>query len=123
MRPARAGLVTLVVAAAVGVGLVCWLALRPAALVTVTVRNDSQRAIALVRVEHERGTETAGGLARGEARTIKFVAGGETSYRLRVRFVDGSETTGNEQYAESGYRFVETITDSGIKTDVSLPRY
>jgi hypothetical protein len=122
-RPARAGLITLGVAATVGVILLSWLAFRAVAAVTVTVKNDSQKVIALIRVEHERGVETVGNLAHGEARTIKFVADGETSYRLRVRFSDGSEISGNEQYAESGYRFVETVTDSGIKSDVFLPRY
>jgi hypothetical protein len=123
-RLVRAVLIALGLAAAVGVALVGWLAFRPVAPVTVTVRNDSQKAIALVRVEHERGVETTGHVARGEARTITFVAGGETSYRLRVRFADGSEISGREQYAESGYAFVETVTDSGVKTDdVSLPRY
>lgn len=107
-----------------GGSLIAWLALRPVAPVTVTVRNSSQKAIALVRVEHERGVETTGNLERGEARTIQFVAGRETSYTLRVRFVDGSEVRGNARYAESGYKFVETVTDSGVKTDdVSLPRH
>jgi hypothetical protein len=109
--------------ATVGGTLLGWLAFGAVAPVTVTVKNDSQKAIAIVRVEHERGVETAGNLAHGEARIIKFVAGGETSYRLHVRFSDGSEISGTEQYAESGYKFVETVTDSGIKSDVSLPRY
>jgi hypothetical protein len=123
-RLVRATLTVLGLAAAVGVALVCWLVFRPVAPVTVTVRNDSQKPIALASVEHERGVETAGNIARGEARTITFVAGGETSYRLRVRFADGSETRGREQYAESGYVFVETVTDSGVRTDdVSLRRY
>ncbi len=118
------GLITFGLAAVLGGSLMAWLALRPVAPVTVTVRNGSQKAIALIRVEHERGVETAGNLERGEARTIQFVAGGETSYTLRVRFADGSEVSGNLQYAEAGYEFVETVTESGVKTDdVSLPRY
>ena len=123
-RLCRLGLISLGLVAVLGGSLITWLALRPVVPVTVTVRNGSQKAIALIRVEHERGVETTGSLERGEARKIQFVAGGETSYTLRVRFVDGSEVSANPQYAESGYEFVQTITESEVKTDdVSLPRY
>jgi len=83
--------------------------------------NDSEKPIATVRLEHERGVETVENIAKGDARTIKFITGGETSYTLRVRFSDGSEVSGNPQYAESGYEIVETVTASGIRTDRHLP--
>lgn len=102
-------------------GLIGWLALKPIRPVTVVVRNGSEKAISSVRLEHERGVETVENIATGEARTIKFIAGGETSYTLHVRFADGSEVTGNTQYAESGYEIVETVSGSGIKTDGHLP--
>jgi len=105
----------------VGGGLIGWLALMPIPPVTVVVRNSSAKPITAVRLEHERGVETVENLAHGEVRTIQFMAGGETSYTLRVRFADGSEGSGNPQYAESGYEFVETVTDSGIESDVHLP--
>jgi len=118
-RRQRAALIGLGLAAVFG-GLIGWLALRPVPPVTVVVRNSREKPIAAVRLEHERGVEIVENLARGEAKTIQFVAGGETSYTLRVRFADGSEVSGNPQYAESGYQFVDTVTASGIKSDVHL---
>jgi hypothetical protein len=46
---------------------------------------------------------------------------GETSFRLRVRFADGSELAGGGDYAEAGYEFSEVIGDSAIQTDTRLP--
>ena len=116
--------ISLVVAVGLVGGLAGWLALRPVPPVTVVVSNSSGKAIAAVRLEHERGVEIVENLARGETRTIKFTAGGETSYTLRVRFADGSEVSGSPQYAESGYAFIATVSDSGIKTDeILLSRY
>jgi len=103
--------------------LVGWLALRPAAAVTVTVKNESAKPIASARLEHRLGLVLVENVAPGEARTIRFAAGGETSYALRVRFADGSVVGNRPQYAESGYSFVETVTEAGIKTDLHLPRY
>lgn len=91
--------------------------------VTVTIVNRSEKAIASVRLEHERGTEVLEDLGSGDAKAMRFEAGGETTYRLRVRFADGSELAGGGGYAEAGYEFSETISDSAIKTDLHLPRY
>jgi len=52
---------------------------------------------------------------------MQFDPRGETSYNLRVRFDDGSELAGGGGYAEAGYEFHETITDSAIKTATRLP--
>jgi hypothetical protein len=120
-RRRRAVFIGLGVAATFGGGLIGWLALKPVRPVTVVVRNDSEKPIAAVRLEHERGVETVENIAKGDARTIKFIAGGETSYTLRVRFADGSEVRGNPRYAESGYEIVETVTASGIRTNGHLP--
>lgn len=73
-----------------------------------------------VRLEHERGVEVLESLARGDARAMQFKAGGETSYRLRLRFADGSELAGGGGYAEAGYEFSESIGDSSIKTDARV---
>ncbi len=117
-------LIGLGLATVFGGSLVTWVALKPVPPVTVVVRNSSEKSIAAIRIEHELGDEVVENLARGEAKTIQFVAGGETSYTLCVRFADGSEVSGRPQYAESGYEFVETVTDSGIKTDgPQLTRY
>lgn len=122
-RGRRAALIGLGIAAVVCVGLIGGLALKPGRPVTVVVRNDSEKSIARVRIEHERGVEAAENIATGEARTMKFIGGGESSYTLHVRFADGSEVSSSPRYAESGYEVVETVSGSGIKTDAHLPRY
>jgi len=120
----RKGIVVVVLVVAVGLAAaVGWLASRPISPVTVIVKNNSQKRIASVRLEHERGVEIAENLAPGEARTIRFQAGGENSYTLRVRFADGSEMRANPRYVESGYKMFEAVSDSGITTDGRLPRY
>ena len=100
-----------------------WLLLRPVPPVTVIVKNNSGKVVASVRLEHEHGVETLENLGPGDARTIRFRAEGETSYRLRVQFVDGAELAGGGGYAEAGYEFSETISDSGITTDSRLPAW
>jgi hypothetical protein len=97
-----------------------WLILRPVSPVTVVVRNGTTKPIASVRLEHERGVEILENLPQGEARTIRFRAGGETSYKLQVHFVDGSELSGEARYAEAGYSFTETVGDTSIVTDTRL---
>lgn len=91
--------------------------------VMVTITNQTNRPIALIRVEHERGLELLEHIRQRESKTVQFEAHGETSYKLLVRFVDGTEVSGGGGYAEPGYRFSETILESGINTDVRLPRY
>jgi hypothetical protein len=98
-----------------------WLALRPVPPVTVIVENRSGKAIVSVRLEHERGAEVLENLRSGDVKAMRFEAGGETTYRLRVRFADGTELAGGGGYAEAGYEFSETISDSAIKTDLHLP--
>jgi len=109
------------IAAVVGVGVVASLVLRPIAPVTVVVKNTSGKAIESVRLEHERGVEILANLEPGDAKTIRFAAGGETSYRLNVRFADGSELAGGGGYAEAGYEFSEAVGDSAIRTEARLP--
>jgi hypothetical protein len=89
--------------------------------VTMTVLNSSQKPIAAVRLDPERGVEVVENIAPIESKTIRFVAAGETFYKLRVRFRDGSEVSGRPQYAESGHYFTDTVRDSGIESDVRLP--
>jgi hypothetical protein len=110
----------LVLPAALAVGF-CFPCLEDDPPVTVTVLNSSQKPIAAVRLEHERGVEVVENIAPIESKTIRFVASGETSYTLRVRFRDGSEVSGRPQYAESDYHFTDTVRDSGIESDVRLP--
>jgi hypothetical protein len=114
-------LIALGIATAFAGGVAFWLVSRPVSPVTVLVKNTTAKAIVSVRLEHERGVEVLEDLARGAAKTMRFKAGGETSYRLRVRFADGSELTGGGGYAEAGYEFSEAVGDSAIKTDTRPP--
>ncbi len=120
-RLKRILLIALVVGATLVLSLAAWLMLQPVPPVTVIVKNASGKVIASVRVEHERGVEILESLAPGEANAMRFEVGGETSYQLRVRFADGSELAGGGGYAEPGYKFSETITDSTIETETRLP--
>jgi len=120
-RVRRLLLIALGLGTAFAVGGAVWLVLKPIPLITVIVKNTSGKSIASVRLEHERGVEVLENLARGDAKEMRFKAGCETSYRLRVRFTDGSELAGGGGYAEAGYEFSETIGDSAIKTDMRLP--
>jgi hypothetical protein len=102
-------------------GAAAWFRSRPVPPVTVVVKNTTEKTIVSVRLEHERGVEVVENLARGASTTMRFKASGETSYRLRVRFADGSELAGGGGYAEAGYEFSETVGESAMKTDTRLP--
>lgn len=105
------------------IGLSSLAILWPRPPVTVMITNQSSKPIASIRIEHERGIELLENLGQRESKTVQFEARGETSYKLKVRFVDGSEVSGGGGYAEPGYKFSETILKSGIDTDVRLPPY
>lgn len=106
------------VAVGVGVALVSlgvW-ALWPGrvAHVAVGVTNETARRVQWVALDHERGGERIDDLAPRESRTLRFAVRGETSFRLRVRFVDGAELHGPGHYAEPGYTFHAAIRDSAV---------
>jgi hypothetical protein len=63
------------------------------------------------------------GLEKGQEKTVRFPARGETSFSFRVRFFDGSGLTSEQRYAESGYRFQATIRESAIDMTLQLPAY
>jgi hypothetical protein len=84
MRTRRLALITLGIATVVAGSVAAYRVSRPP--VTVILTNASTKTIVSVRLEHERGVEVAEDLARGAAKTMRFKARGETSYRLRVRF-------------------------------------
>jgi hypothetical protein len=111
----------LVVAAVVVVAITAaWMLLRDRPAVEVQVRNASQRPIASVQLIHEAGEVTSGAIAVGAVTTLGFDARGETSFKLRVRFRDGSALVGGGGYAEPGYRFSETVTDEGISSETKV---
>jgi hypothetical protein len=110
--------IALLVAVATG-----WLFLRPQPPVTVSVVNVSHKPIAWVKLQHEKGVEMLGKIPAGQSRVIKFHTRGETSYTLAVRFEDGTELSGKGSYAEAGYSFTESITDSGVTNELQGMRY
>lgn len=105
----------------IGLGSLAILWPRPPVIVVIT--NQSNQPIASVRVEHERGIELLEDIGQRESKTVQLETRGETSYKLMVRFIDGSEVSGGGGYAEAGYKITETILESGINTDVRLSPY
>jgi len=76
--------------------------------------NNSHKAVASATLVHEKGVETIGDIPVGQSRLVAFRTRGETSYSLNVRFEDGTELTGGGNYAEPGYSFSESVSDSTI---------
>ena len=82
--------------------------------VTVSVFNDSKRPIAWVKVLDEQDVYNFDGIAIGESRVLEFSAHGETTYSLVIGFEDGSELRGEALYAEAGYVFSATVSESSV---------
>ena len=62
-------------------------------------------------------------IAIGETRIVTFPTRGETSYSVKARFADGKTVVGGGGYAESGYMFTVSITDSGVNSELKLSSY
>ncbi|HEA46791.1 MAG TPA: hypothetical protein ENH97_00065 [bacterium] len=88
--------------------------------VQVTLKNISDQDITDVRLVHEHGICLVENLKRDQSSTIKFIAGGETSYTLYVKFQDGRVINIDDRYAESGYKITETIGNQEIKPDFEV---
>lgn len=102
----------------VALGAVAWLALRQPPPVSVTVVNNSHKAVAWAELVHEKGVESIGEIPVGQSRLVAFRTRGETSYSLNVRFEDGAELSGGGNYAEPGYSFSDSVSDSTITNKV-----
>lgn len=102
---------TLAVLGSVGAGLFLFQADNS---VTVDVINSSSRPIQSAALTHEGGVQVLGEMRVGESRRVKFQPRGETTYHITVKFDDGAELSGGGAYAEAGYAFSETVTDSAI---------
>lgn len=87
------------------------------ASVSLSLFNSTSGPISSVRITHEHGIELVGDIPPSQTRTATFVARGETSYSLSVTFADGSTVERGPQYAESGYRVTERISDRTIEPD------
>ena len=90
-------------------------------LVEIQIKNKSTRNIEAIHIKHEHGNELVENIRQGETRVVTIYARGETSYSMIATFSDGKQLTGGEEYAESGYKISETITDNQIKSDFIHP--
>lgn len=59
-------------------------------------------------------------LGPGEKRRLGLPIPLESSFKVEVTFKDGRRLVDGEHYTEPGYRFLVTVTDKEIKTDVNL---
>jgi hypothetical protein len=111
---------------AVGVVLaaaVAWVFLRPPDPVTVVFVNESDKPVAQVVLRHEKGSKFVRDIPAGQSRTVTFRTRGETSYTVSVQFADGKTLAGTGSYAEAGYSFTETISDTGVKNELTGMQY
>jgi hypothetical protein len=104
----------LFVVGVVALGVLAWMSLRQSPPISVTVMNNSHKAVASAKLVHENGVETIGDIPVGQSRLVAFRTRGETSYSLNIRFEDGTELTGGGNYAEAGYSFSDSVSDSTI---------
>lgn len=124
-RPLRLLLSVALLLAAIAGG---WVFLRPP-LVTIVLVNASRKPVQWVQIAHRHGwpkveeVQPLGAIPIGESRTVRYRSPGESEYDLTVHFADGSEVKGGAGYAEAGYRFTETISDTSIRSDPQLHRY
>src|SRR5437867_3609774 len=90
-------------------------------VVVVAVVYDSGRSGQLVTVEDQGGVTSIGSLDDHQQATVRFPVRGETSFRIRARFGDGSELVSEQQYAECRYEFRATIGKTSIAMEGRLP--
>jgi hypothetical protein len=101
----------------------------PPPRVTIVLINASKKPIQSVQIAYGHGWPKVqdvlpfGGVPVGETRTVHYPSPGESECGITVQFADGTEIKGEEGYAEAGYRFTETISDTSIKSERELPRY
>ena len=89
-----------------------------AQVVTVEIRNNSEKDIKEVELNEAHGTTLKiPGLPARKSITSGFFYPGETSYSLRVVFKDNTEIKGGGLYVEPGYSVVETIRETEIKSE------
>jgi hypothetical protein len=102
---------------------------RPVAPVTVVIVNASSKPIDSVTLKHEHGfpqiwtTVRCPSIPVGGRVTVHFPVASEASYQLLVHFHDGTDLPGRGGYAEPGYHFTDTVTDTEVKNELRLPDY
>jgi len=92
-------------------------------IVTVQLKNSSSQKIASVHLDHEYGSLSVTNIEPGGSRKVRFYSPGESSYKIKVIFANGSTISGGAGYVEAGYGVTEVITDTLIKSDFQLFSY
>ena len=69
-----------------------------------------------VRLVHENGSIELKHLGPGKSRQARFVAAGESSYKIDAVLADGRSIQGGEAYVESGYHLTAVINELGIES-------
>jgi len=92
-------------------------------IAVVIVKNGSGQDLSDVTLAFEsagiHSTSTLPPLSRGQSTTVRFFVAGEGGYSIEARLANGIIVKGGSGYIESGYVATETITENGIKAQVS----
>lgn len=84
-------------------------------IVTVKIDNISQKNIASVTVEHERGTAILSDIKKKRKKKVKFYSSSENSYKLQVIFVDNTSLYSEKRNVKPGSKVIESVTEAEIK--------
>jgi len=93
-------------------------------IATVIIKNGTSQNLTELIFSFEsasiHSTANLPPLSAGQSKTVRFFVAGEGSYSIEARLPNSNIVKGGAGYVESGYSTVETITESGIKSDVSF---
>jgi len=118
MKPGNKYLLILVLAGAVGLGLLMFLG-NSQPNVEVVVFNQSGQSLETIHLQTEKSAKNVvlRGVDVGAQVTVKFHNDGADIFSLIVRFAAGNEIIGDPVYFEPGYRGVVTIAEKEIISD------
>ena len=118
MKPGNKYLLILVLAGAVGLGLLMFLG-NSQPNVEVVVLNQSGQSLESIHLQTEKSAKNVvlRGVDVGAQVTVKFHNDGADTFSLSVRFAAGNEIIGDPVYFEPGYRGVVTIAEKEIISD------
>jgi hypothetical protein len=118
MKPGNKYLLILVLAGAVGLGLLMFLG-NSQPNVEVVVFNQSGQSLETIHLQTEKSAKNVvlRGVDAGAQVTVKFHNDGADIFSLIVRFAAGNEIIGDPVYFEPGYRGVVTIAEKEIISD------
>ena len=118
MKPGNKYLLILVLAGAVGLGLLFFLG-NSQPNVEVVVLNQSGQSLETIHLQTEKSAKNVvlRGVDVGAQVTVKFHNDGADIFSLIVRFAAGNEIIGDPVYFEPGYRGVVTIAEKEIISD------